>query len=117
MNSKDKGTFAEAQAIAYYISLGYEVSLPLGDRRPYDLIVDKGGELVRVQVKFTSNPQLSLRISGGNRSFHTHKKYDEGSYDELFIWFDGSGYIYPALFGRNALTVDAEHAVGTAGSL
>jgi hypothetical protein len=40
MNSKQKGDIALAKAIAYYIEAGYEVLLPIGDKRPYDLVIE-----------------------------------------------------------------------------
>lgn len=54
MNTKDKGDIAEAFAIARLLQLGYSVSVPFGDNQRYDLIVDKGGELLKVQVKYCS---------------------------------------------------------------
>ena len=69
MNTKQKGTLAVAQCIAKLSTLGYEISLPLGDRKPYDLIFDDGNKLNKVQVKYSgkgSNGKYSayLRITG-----------------------------------------------------
>ena len=51
MLTKQKGDVALGVAISYFIVSGYEVSLPIGDKRDYDLIIEKNGELSRVQVK------------------------------------------------------------------
>ena len=85
MNTKDIGTLGEAKAIAFYVELGYEVSIPIGDRRPYDLIVERGGWCSCVQVKCTMGHEVDLRISGGNKSKDTHKKYIIGDFDVLCI--------------------------------
>lgn len=85
MNTKDKGTLGEAIAIAHYVQQGFEVAIPLGDRRPYDLIVDKGDQLVKVQVKYTTSKRVDIRVGGGNRSGHTHKRYKADDFDELLV--------------------------------
>ena len=52
--NKEKGDTSLGIAIAYYVSKGYTVSIPLNDTQDYDLIVDKNGYLKRVQVKSTN---------------------------------------------------------------
>ena len=92
MNTKEKGDKAIGQAIGYYISQDYEVCLPIGDKRSYDLITEKNGHLKRVQVKFAgyypSKKQclVGLRITGGNQSYHYAKKYGKNDFDVLFIY-------------------------------
>lgn len=60
--------------LAYYSKLGYTISIPLTDSQDYDIIVDTGNTLLKVQVKTTTcrrdsgNYQLNLKVSGGNRS-------------------------------------------------
>lgn len=38
-------------AIAYYSKLGWTISIPVTDSQDYDLIVDTGTKLLKVQVK------------------------------------------------------------------
>lgn len=45
------GDICEAIAVAEFMALGYAVSKPLSNGLPYDLIVDDGRRLMRVQVK------------------------------------------------------------------
>lgn len=52
MNVNDKGEVAEASIIAHFKQKGYVVSQPFGENSRYDLIVDDGEHLSRVQVKF-----------------------------------------------------------------
>ena len=69
-----QGNVGLAYAIAYYSKLGYTISIPLTDSQDYDIIVDTGNTLLKVQVKTTTcrrgsgNYQLNLKVSGGNRS-------------------------------------------------
>jgi len=103
MKSKQKGDIALAKAIAHYIEAGYEVLLPVGDRRPYDLVIeDDDGNLKKVQCKYTSCKSrhgvftVPLRVMGGNRSFHTAKAYDKKDFDILFAYTaEGSMYAIP----------------------
>ena len=41
MLTKANGDLAVAYAIHYYTVNDYEVCLPIGDKRPYDLIIEK----------------------------------------------------------------------------
>ncbi|AKM81908.1 TPA: hypothetical protein DD449_02260 [Candidatus Berkelbacteria bacterium] len=102
MNTKEKGDRAIGQAISHYISQNYEVCLPIGDKRSYDLVVEKGGSLKRVQVKFAGyypnkdQCLVGLRITGGNQSYHYAKKYEKDDFDELFIYTErGAKYQIP----------------------
>lgn len=50
-NSKIKGDITELSVLLYITKLGYQVSIPQGDRARYDQIWDINGKLLRVQVK------------------------------------------------------------------
>ena len=50
-NTKDTGDTTEARIIHALIARGYSVSVPFGDNDSYDLIVDAGSTLHRVQCK------------------------------------------------------------------
>ncbi len=52
MKPKEKGDLAAAQAIHYFMTNGYEVCLPIGDKRPYDIVAEQSGILYRVQIKY-----------------------------------------------------------------
>lgn len=54
MDRKTKGRLAEAAALKYFVSLGYEVYMPFCDNSKYDMLVVIAGRLNRVSVKFTS---------------------------------------------------------------
>lgn len=90
-----QGNIGLGQAIAYYMSKGYTVLLPINDTQPYDLAVDKldGYGLQRVSVKTTKskgsnspNFSVDLRSNGGNRSRYINKAFDNNSCDIIFIY-------------------------------
>jgi hypothetical protein len=115
MNSKHKGDLAVALAIANFAKLGYEILLPIGDKQPYDLVVDTGISLQKVQVKYAGKYEdgtnrAELRTHGGNRSGTTVKKYAEDSFDLLFIYAVDKGcYIIPwnNVSARGIITVSS----------
>ncbi len=51
MDTKLKGDIAEQAAVIHALRRGWGVLKPIGDRLPYDLVFDRQGTLVRVQVK------------------------------------------------------------------
>lgn len=51
MNDKARGEISEAKAIAALLEKGYSVSTPFGNNQRYDVIVDDGNKLSKVQVK------------------------------------------------------------------
>ena len=115
MKPKEKGDLAVANAIHYYMTNGYEVCLPIGDKRPYDIIVEVEGLVKRVQVKFAGfyngvkQHKVALRITGGNQSFNSVKKYSFEDFDELFIFTEsGRKFAIPwsDITARNELNIE-----------
>jgi hypothetical protein len=102
MNTKEKGDVGVGQAISYYTIDGIEVLLPIGDKKPYDIVIDRDGSLHKIQIKYSAsrnkagNFKVDLRTTGGNQSFYTTKKYNDGDFDFCFIYTsEGSIYEIP----------------------
>lgn len=102
VNSKKQGDIGMCYAMAYYSRLGYTVSVPVTDSQDYDIIVDTGTKLNKVQVKTTkfidkskiSKPYVvSIKTCGGNKSGNTMKTFSQNSSDLLFVMTD-SGTFY-----------------------
>lgn len=117
MNTKSKGDIAVANAIRHYITSGYEVSLPIGDKREYDFIVEKDGLLSKVQVKYaglykdSNSCKVGLRITGGNQSFNYSKKYSNDSFDILFVYTQkGDSYSIPWKYITSRNEINIEHS-------
>ena len=114
MNSKQKGDLAVAQCIAQLSLMGYEILLPLGDRKPYDLVVDQEGELKKVQVKYAGIGTLDqcraqLRLVGGNKTRLKARYYQSGDFDLLFVYTErGEKYLIPweDLRARNNIEIE-----------
>lgn len=105
INSKKQGDMGMCYAIAYYSKLGW--TIPITDSQDYDLIVDTGTKLLKVQVKTTTQMSehgvyiVSLRTCGGNKSGNTIKTFENNQSDLLFVLTDnGDCYSIP----RDAIT-------------
>ncbi len=118
MLTKQKGDVALGVAISYFIVSGYEVSLPIGDKRDYDLIIEKNGELSRVQVKHgglyqgRTKCRVALRVMGGNQSFYYTKRYDSNAFEFLFVYTaKGEKFLIPwegDIVNRSELSIESD---------
>jgi hypothetical protein len=104
--------------------MGYDVSIPLTESAAYDLVVDDGHQLARVQCKFANDRrrQVDLRRIHSNSGGYVVKRALEGSYDWLYVLDGGhSEYlIKECLAGRRSVTlrdVDKVGAVAESGLL
>ena len=108
-----KGDTAVAQAVATFTRMGYDIALPLTESAAYDLIVDTGKRLERVQVKYSTNGEVDLRRIHSNSSGYVIKKTKEGAYDWLYI-LNGENEEYvvkECLVGRRAIKPGAKHNI------
>jgi hypothetical protein len=82
-NTKRTGELSEAALLLKAESLGFHVSRPWGDSERYDLILDTGSRLWRVQLKCTEalhargyNIQPSYAIYGQGKAVYTADQID-----------------------------------------
>lgn len=118
-NSKQQGDVGLARAIAWFSQNGYTVSVPLTDSQDYDLVVERNGDLLRVQVKTTKFKdgkyyQVALQTRGGNQSWSgTIKTFIDTEVELLYIVCDnGTEYMIPAreITSRNSLNLGEKYA-------
>lgn len=90
MNTKQLGNIGVGVAISYFLSKGYVVSIPLNDSQSYDIVVDTGVSLSRVQIKYTSTKQPSgfpvvyLHSTSGS-SRKCYRRVNKENCDLLFV--------------------------------
>ncbi len=61
-NSKKQGDIGLGAAIAYFTFKGFTVSIPLTDSQDYDLVVDDGHKLSRIQgINWKAFPQAHCK--------------------------------------------------------
>ena len=106
-DTQRKGDIANAKAISTFTAYGYDVSIPLTESALYDLVVDDGLKMYRVQAKYCSskNQQVGLRRIHSNSKGYVVKRYLKDSYDWLYIYnSDGTEHlIKECLEGRNSI--------------
>lgn len=88
--NKEKGNSGLVMAIAYYGLKGYTISIPLNDTQDYDLIVDNGQKLLKIQVKATGQrtPQgyttFNVSSLGGTKG-QVYKTIKNTNIDYVFV--------------------------------
>jgi hypothetical protein len=88
VNTRRQGAIGLARAIAYYTNKGYAVFIPVTDVSRYDLLVDTGVRILRVEVKTTrqADGSVTLRTTGGNQSWSgVVKRISSEDCDVVFI--------------------------------
>jgi hypothetical protein len=77
------------------------VAIPLTDSQPYDLIIDDGSGLARVQVRTTTkkegrNYYVKLATIGGNKTQVITRPFDPTDYEWLFVVCgDATAFLIP----------------------
>ena len=103
MEKKDTnriGAITELKCIAYFVELGYDVSVPQNPCR-YDLVLDTGNKFLRVQVKTcntTRHPDgitFSTCSSHYVNGEHTHTSYKKDNIDYFCTYYNNECYLVP----------------------
>jgi PD-(D/E)XK endonuclease len=96
LNPRQQGDLGEASAIEWLTSRGAVVLLPVGHSPDFDLVAQIGRELLRIQVKTTTQEMrtpkgghrfpVAVVTRGGNQSWSgVSKRIDAESIDFLFV--------------------------------
>src|ERR1017187_8939046 len=103
MSPRRQGDLGELSAMEWLSSQGYGVCYPIGHSPDYDLIVDDGHALRRVQVKTSTQWRnrrwvVALCPRGGNQSWNgLVKRFSASRCDLLFVVVaDGRRWFVPA---------------------
>lgn len=98
-----KGNSSEAAILTAYVQAGFVVSLPFGGGAAYDLIVDTGARLLKVQVK-TGKSEGGCIVYNTRRhrgsKYDTFSRYREGEVDVFTVWCPHSQAIYAVPAGQ-----------------
>jgi len=110
-NSRVQGDAGLGVAIAYFSRIGVRVGIPLTDSQPYDLMIDDGAQLSRVQVRTTTWKRgnfyfVSLKTVGANSTQVITKLFDSSAYEWLFV-VCGDATVFliptPAIVARHSI--------------
>lgn len=114
-NTQRKGDYAVTHAIMSFTKCGYDVSIPITESAAYDLVLDIGDSLKRVQVRYFSGKQIELRRIHSNSNGYVIKKTKPKAYDWLYaLNGDGKEYLFKECFdGRRSITPKDVHIFRT----
>lgn len=108
-----KGDIATTRAVATFTSMGFDVSLPITESAAYDIVVDDGVSLKRVQCKYSSAKEVDLRRIHSNSQGYVVKRNQAASYDWLYVFHAGSEYlIRECHVDRRSVTVRKTDLIG-----
>lgn len=100
MLTKLKGDIAEQAVILRALKMGWGVSVPVGDRLPYDLIFDVEGKLYKIQVKSAwygqkkGNYVVDNRRTKTNRRVMSRENYKPDDFDFAILYIQELGTFY-----------------------
>ena len=102
MSTIDVGNMSEAFVLTAYTDAGFFVSVPFGNGCAYDLVVDTGRRLYKIQVKTGWSHQGCLNFKGQRRireSGHNGmRRYQVGEVDFFAVYYPLDGRIYVVPF-------------------
>jgi len=100
MDTKLKADIAESAVMTELLRRGFKVLKPVGDRLPYDLAVDAGNRLIRIQVKgawFDKKKRMfsvDARRTKTNRRRMVRERYSRDDFDFAVIYIDDPHVFY-----------------------
>lgn len=102
-----KGITTELRCMLKFIELGYVVSVPYGNNSRYDLLVDTGKKILKIQCKTASkNENGSYTVQTCNKVSTTTKRltkhYTEDEIDFISTIIEGQLLLIPVDFIKNS---------------
>ena len=101
--TQKKGLSTELHCLQDLTELGYQCLIPFGDSCKYDIAVDIGEKILRIQCKHsrwstdTAQEKVAFEIATCYQTTNTKKttryKYSENEIDYFYTWFEGQGYL------------------------
>lgn len=114
-NAKKQGNVGIGFAIAWYTANEWTVCVPLNDSQDYDLIVEKDGDVRRIQVKTCRMklPSGMYQVALKSMNKEQVKLFDANLVEDIFILTnDGCAYLIPSnvVSSRHSINVPGKYA-------
>jgi hypothetical protein len=99
VNTQDLGDIGQSAITTDLLRRGYKVAIPYGENWDYDLILDRGTGLERVQVKYTHSDKhkITVRcksITTTKGRVNAIKKYTNSTVDWIAVYDEGTKLCY-----------------------
>lgn len=107
LNPSIIGLTTELKCQLYLIENGYNILVPIGNYQKYDIVVEKNGKFIRIQVKHASEQDegksflvsTKYEVRDVTKTQRTRKeKYTKEDCDYFMTEFNNNFYIFP-IFG------------------
>lgn len=94
----DTGNISESVVMTAYLQAGFMVSVPFGAGAPYDLIIDTGDRLYKIQVKTGWLRKGRILYNGMRRLREAHpyaaRRYTQSEVDFFAVYYAATQSIY-----------------------
>ncbi|MBI4353400.1 MAG: endonuclease [Candidatus Omnitrophica bacterium] len=98
MDTKLKSDIAESAVTTRLLKEGFKVLKPVGDRLPYDLAIDQGGRILRIQIKSAWGRDgiynVDSRRTKTNRRQMLRSRYKKGDFDFAILYIEDLDVFY-----------------------
>ncbi|HVP43158.1 MAG TPA: group I intron-associated PD-(D/E)XK endonuclease [Terriglobales bacterium] len=97
MSPKRQGELAELAFLHRAAALGLIVMKPFGDSAPYDIVVDNGSRLLKLQIKSAASPRNGAYEINAARGRFIKRPYTRRDIDFLAAYLipEDTWYIFP----------------------
>jgi hypothetical protein len=102
--TKTKGDLGQAMVMADALKRGYKVALPLGEDWRYDLIVQKGKTLLRVQCKYVESTSGVIKVRCETHDGRSYYRYKPEDLDYIAVYdkiTDACYYVNSSFLGKD----------------
>jgi hypothetical protein len=98
MNTKRISNIGVSMVATYLLKKEYAVLLPWGDDERYDIVAEKNGKFIRIQVKTCSIIKgvirISLSSSHRKNGKCVHHKYNSHQIDKFWVYCPNTDKLY-----------------------
>ena len=94
MHTKTKGAIAELAVASWLISNQWRVLFPFGENSRYDLVAERAGRFVRVQVKYVTPKNGVLPVKCSSTNNWNTKRYNKREIDVIAAYDSIGKVIY-----------------------
>ena len=86
MHKKTKGSVAEMAVAGKLLEMGWSILFPFGENSRYDLVAEKHGKFLKVQVKYVTPANGVLKVGCKSSNNWSVKKYTAKEIDYIAVY-------------------------------
>lgn len=94
MHKKTKGSIAELAVAQILMKEGFVVSFPFGENQRYDVVAERSGRFWRIQVKYSTPKNETLRVNCRSSNNWSVRKYTSDEIDLIAVYDGRGGDVY-----------------------